>query len=197
MGAALTTYEWEFGDGAVTSGDASKATVSHTYTAANTYTVKLRVVDADGNDGLTSRSLGVGVGGGNPVVVCPTTATAERDKPLSLTASGSDPGGSTALTYSWTFSDGATATGPTVQHTFTMTGPFTSSVVASTPDSRTSAPCTTQITVTPPVSFTGTWLLNPAAGSLSGCSRFSPPFPALTLSVLHTGDMLLVGPMGG
>jgi len=197
MGAALTTFEWEFGDGATVTGDASKATVSHTFTAANTYLVKLRVVDADGNEGRTSRSLGVGVGGGgNPVVVCPMAATAERGKPLSLTAAGTDPGGM-ALTYAWTFSDGATATGPSVQHTFAATGAATSSVVATTADSRSSSPCVTQITVTPPLDFTGTWgPLNPAAANLSGCP-FSPAFPALTLSVLQTGDMLLVGPMGG
>jgi PKD repeat protein len=193
--ATITNYTWDFGDGATESGDASKAQATHTYAAQGIYTVTLDVKDANNGSGRATRSLGVGVMVGKPTVTCPASATATAGVAASFTASGTDPGGQ-AMSYAWTFSDGGSGTGVTVQHTFAAAGSFTAQVVATTTDARTSDPCTVNVTVTAPVNFTGSWLLNPASGTLTGCTRYSVGFPATTLAVTHTGNSVSVVPSG-
>lgn len=56
-GATITSYAWEFGDGATTSG--SSPTASRTYASAGIYTVRLTVTDSDGRTGTTTRSVTV------------------------------------------------------------------------------------------------------------------------------------------
>jgi PKD repeat protein len=194
-GAALAEYHWEFGDGATEDG-AQKASVSHTWAAKGSYPVVLRVVDVKGSEGRASRTLNVGVTAGKPLVTCPATSTAIAGKSASFSASGSDPGGS-ALSYSWTFSDdGSVQAGSAVQHTFATAGSFTATAVATTSDSRSSDPCVTAVTVTPPPSYTGSWLLNPMSTSMTGCSQFTVGFPATTIAITHSGSTMVGTPAG-
>lgn len=195
-GASISSYAWDFGDGATEAGDASRSSVTHTWAAQGVYTVTLLVKDSNGAEGRATRSLGVGAAVGNPSVTCPATAAATVGAPASFSASGTDPGGK-ALTYGWTFSDGGSASGASVQHTFSQAGSFTAQVVATASDGRSSEPCTVSVTVTPPVSFAGSWLLNPSSSSLAGCSLFSASFPAASLGIVHTGNALTVTPSGG
>ena len=202
-GAALTTYEWDFGDGATDNGTAAKASVSHTYAAKGTYTVKLHVIDTNGADGRTSYSLGVGVATtGNPTITCPMTVTGQVGRPITFSSSGADPQMQT-LTYQWTFSDSTMASGSVVQKTFATAGSFTGSVVATAADNRMSTPCVTTATVAMPATYTGTWLLNPTSGGgLTGCTNFSTAFPATFLSIYHEvftdgGTRITATPSGG
>jgi PKD repeat protein len=50
-----SSYEWDFGDGSSAKGEA----VSHTYTAAGTYTVTLTVTDSAGREGSTTEEITV------------------------------------------------------------------------------------------------------------------------------------------
>lgn len=202
-GSALVNYLWDFGDGATDMGDASKATVEHTYATSGSYTVALSVTDAKGHVGKSTRQLGVGLAGGKPVAICPAMVNAVQHKPVTLSATGMDPGGM-ALTFQWTFGDGTPdGVGSTLQHTYTTEGAKMARVVAMAPDNRSSDPCMTQVNVAPPPSYSGSWLLNPTAGSLSGCPDFSVPFPAATLTLVHAQSTdggspeLSATPMGG
>lgn len=205
MGATLTTYEWDLGDGTMISGDSSRATISHTYATANTYMVKLRVVDSDGNEGRATYALGVGVmTTAKPTITscAPNRMSAEANQSIQFSVVASDPGGK-MMTYEWTFGDGATATGSTVQHAYATTGTFTVSVIATTSDSRVSMPCTRMVMITPPVDYTGTWILSPGNGNFTANCPFSVSFPTASVSVVHVvktdggPDELVVTPNGG
>ena len=52
---AVTSYQWSFGDGY----EARGSTVTHTYSAAGTYTVTLTVLDTAGREGSTSEDITV------------------------------------------------------------------------------------------------------------------------------------------
>jgi chitodextrinase len=205
MGASLTRYDWDFGDGNMVSGDASKASVTHTYTTAGTYTVKLHVADANmpPAEGQSTYQLGVGVvNNGTPMVLCQATAMGQTNKPVSLTATGSDPGGK-MMTYAWMFSDGATAMGSAVMHAFAMSGSFTATVVATTSDSRMSDPCMTSITINDPINYSGNWLISPTGNGFQGDCPFSVNFPTASLAIFQSAnpdggnDLLTVTPQGG
>ncbi len=209
MGAALTKYEWDFGDGATVTGDSSKATVSHTYASANTYMVSLKVVDADGNEGRSTYALGVGVvATGKPIITsCPSNlASAAVNRAIQFSALATDPG-QMQMTYAWTFSDGATATGSTVSHAFTTTGMKTATVVVTTADSRMSDPCTRTVNVTALADYSGTWILSPSGTFSGNCPTVwgggTVNFPTGSVQVFHGQstdggpDFLIVTPNGG
>jgi PKD repeat protein len=193
--ATITSYAWDFGDGTTESGDASKVQVTHTWATQGIYTVALNVKDANASEGRATRSLGVGVAVSKPTVTCPASVSAVVGVATSFAANGNDPGGKT-MTYAWTFSDGGSASGASVQHTFAAAGSFTAQVVATTSDSRVSDACTTNVTVTAPANFSGSWLLNPTSSTLSGCTRYSVPFPATNLNITHSGNTMGVVPSG-
>ena len=60
-GGTISSYAWTFGDG----GTSTSASPSHTYTAAGTYTVTLKVTDNTGATNSTSKSVTVSSGGGS------------------------------------------------------------------------------------------------------------------------------------
>ncbi len=195
MNSALTTVAWTFGDGTTDSGDFSRSSVDHTYAAAGTYELALDVTDVQGHAGHATRTLGVGVAAGKPVVQCAATATAVAGKSTTLSATATDPAQMAISSFAWTFGDGtAVGTGGSVQHVYAAAGMVTASVTATTADNRTSDPCATAVTVTAPPDYSGSWLLNPAASSLSGCANFTVAFPSATLQVVHTGSTMTATP---
>lgn len=71
-----TSYEWDFGDGSSAKGEA----VSHTYTAAGTYTVTLTVTDSVGREGSTTEEITV-----EPASQTTTTSTSTSTSTQSAT----------------------------------------------------------------------------------------------------------------
>lgn len=123
------TFDWKFGDGAVATG----SDVTHTYAASGKYTVEVTVTD---DAGLTdTASLNTTVTD-KPVFnsVTATPSTAGPNDTITFTADVSDPDQyPSALTVSWDFGDGDTASDTTsTTHSYTSSGTYT--VVASATD---------------------------------------------------------------
>lgn len=77
----------------------------------------------------------------DPPIAAITARPVEGSRPLSVTFDGSgsrDPRG-VALSYSWDFGDGTTATGVRVRHEYTRTGPITATLTVTTPSGRRSS----------------------------------------------------------
>lgn len=116
------TYTWDFGDGTVIKGGASK---THVYAEGGVYTVKVTVDDNRGTpcSGVSAVSAVKincrPVADAGPNLVCCLNKKAVFD------ASGShDPDGD-ELKYYWDFGDGASAAGVKVTHAYVRSGEYT------------------------------------------------------------------------
>jgi PKD repeat protein len=115
---SVTSYAWDFGDGATGSG----ATTSHTYGSAGTYNVTLTVTDNGGATGTSTKSITVTAPNQNPTASFTSSTSGLK---ISVDGSGSsDPDGNVA-SYAWDFGDGQTGTGSTASHTYAAGGTYT------------------------------------------------------------------------
>ncbi len=148
---AIASYQWDFGDGAVAAG----MIASHSYSATGTYTVKLTVADAAGQTGTTTVNVNVSAA---PVPATPPTAviastTAAGEAPLGVAFDGSDStatAGATITIHSWSFGDGAIATGANASHSFTAAGNYTT-ILTVTDSNGLTASASTPVVVTAPI----------------------------------------------
>ena len=114
----VTSYAWNFGDGAT----GAAAIVDHTYTAAGTYNVTLTVTDNEGTSSTATRPVTVFAAN-----VAPTAAFTANVAGNVVSVNGSsstDPEGAIS-SYQWTFGDGASGTGVTASHTYVAAGNYT------------------------------------------------------------------------
>ncbi|MDF7799268.1 PKD domain-containing protein [Pontiellaceae bacterium B1224] len=115
----ITDYNWVFGDGNTGSG----VLASNTYTVAGNYTAWLTIMDDLGNTASNSVVITV-----DPAVVANITTTQDSNyAPLGVIFDGTT---STSVygavtSYSWTFGDGNSATGPFATNTYTVVGDYT------------------------------------------------------------------------
>ncbi|MGP8072834.1 MAG: PKD domain-containing protein [Thermoplasmata archaeon] len=117
-----TGFNWSFGDGTYLNGtDLSLVHPSHLYTTPGSYTAGVRVWEGStsGNGSIpihvTAAPLAL------RVTATPTVGTA----PLTVTFQGTVSGGTgTYVSFNWTFGDGATGTGATVQYTYSHSGSY-------------------------------------------------------------------------
>lgn len=118
--------EWDLdGNGSY---EADGRTVTRTYTARGPVTVRMRVRDDDG-DILRTVTKTITVNGPPAVSYTFAPASPMEDGPVAFSATASDAEGD-AVTLSWSFGDGATATGASPSHTFANPGNFTVVVTA-------------------------------------------------------------------
>jgi PKD repeat protein len=119
--AGYSSVTWNFGDSATgfTTGNAS---AQHTYAAAGDYTVTLTAVDTLGNVAAATQTVTVR----SPPTATFTTPSADPLVGSVVAFDGSDSSdpnsGGLISSYSWSFGDGATATGPTPSHTYAAPG---------------------------------------------------------------------------
>ncbi len=117
---SIAAYAWDFGDGSKGTGVAP----SHPYGVAGTYTVTLIVIDDNGSTNTVS--------GLKTITDRPPVASFTESTTSVLTgtlvqfgaSSSSDPDG-TIVIYSWDFGDGSTGSGVTVDHGYSIAGPYT------------------------------------------------------------------------
>ncbi len=124
----IVSYSWDFGDGA----NANSALASHTYTVAGTYHPTLTVTDSVGLTNQTSELVTIAPPEteNEPPIASFTVSPASGKAPLTVSfdaSSSSDPDGSISG-YVWSFGDGTTATGVSVQHTFVAIADYTVSL---------------------------------------------------------------------
>jgi PKD repeat protein len=114
----VLSYAWTFGDGATATG----VTADHAYAAAGSYPVTLTVTDPQGLTATATRTVQVS----EPVNLPPTAEFTHTENGLTVSVNGggsSDPENA-ALSYAWTFGDGATATGVTASHAYAAGGTY-------------------------------------------------------------------------
>lgn len=116
-------YTWQFGDGTSASGT---LTPKHTYADNGAYTAILTVTDSFGVSSQSSVVESILNVAPRPNALGPYTGVV--DAPVHFVGIARDP--STAdlaagFQYDWNFGDGATATGPTPDHSFAATGLYT------------------------------------------------------------------------
>jgi len=127
--SGAVSYDWKFGDGAVSSGSQTE----HTFATAGVYTSTLTVIDSKGHIHTKSVIITVAedpAGNTPPAAVIEASATTGT-VPLnvSFTGSGSHDSEGPILVYLWNFGDGSpTATGSTTSHQYTVEGNYNASL---------------------------------------------------------------------
>ena len=119
-------YRWDFGDGAATLWSGDRET-GHVYPLKGNYSVRLEVVDDDGN--LSSDELTITIYNVEPSASVPGDLEGYEDRPVSFSGSGCDTLNDTAaLMFSWDFGDGNhTSWGPRTdaEHVYERSGNYT------------------------------------------------------------------------
>lgn len=143
------TYAWNFGDGTTATG----VTANHTYTTPGTYTATLTVTDTSGDSASTTVTVTVNTPP-LPVVTAriattPTNPTGVAPFTVGFNASASA-AGAAPTTYAWSFGDGATGNGVSVNHTYDTPGIYTAKVTVTDANGTTdSATVTVEVTAPP------------------------------------------------
>lgn len=177
----VAAYAWSFGDGASGTG----VTPRHTYAAAGTYTATLTVTDNEGATSSTTTTVTVA-----PVVNQPPTAafaTTCADLVCAFDASGSTDVDGQVVSYAWDLGDGTTATGPTVEHTYTTPGDRTVRLVV-TDDAGATDEESALLTVTAPPPSEGIGLRGSAGTSARTVTEVSVTVP----DTVRPGDGLVL-----
>jgi len=114
----IATYEWNFGDGNIGSGQ----NPTHTYNTDGSFTVTLTVTDDAGDTGTDTSTATIGPGNQPPVADANNPYNGTANDPVQFDGSSSwDPDG-TIVAYDWNFGDGNTGTGEMPTHTYTADG---------------------------------------------------------------------------
>ena len=150
--SGITSYAWDFGDGTTASG----VTVSHTFSAAGSYVVRLTVTATDGSTATTTQNVAVTstapAPSADPIANFSFSPLAPAvDDLVSFNASSSSAAaGRTITSYSWTFGDNTTGTGVTPTHTYTPSGSYTVVLTVTDDLGNTSTAANTVVVGNPP-----------------------------------------------
>lgn len=115
------TYEWDWGDGTISSGG---PTNSHTYASYGTYTTILTVTDPSGDTGVDGETFDVEA---TPVASFTITQDPSNSRLVHVDASAAyDPDGDPLTRYRWDWGDGfqESTTGPIKAHEYSCNTPL-------------------------------------------------------------------------
>jgi PKD repeat protein len=164
------TYAWSFSEGGTDSGPST----THTYAATGTYTVTLTVSDNQGGTGSATHTVTISLAPNQPPValmIGPTAGTVGQM--LTFSDDGSYDLNNDPLTYTWSFSEGGTANGPSTPHAYNAAGTYTVTLtVSDTHGASDSAELTVTISLAPnqpPVAR----LTGPTVGTVGQLLTFS------------------------
>jgi len=122
-GGVITSYQWNFGDGNITT--IATPSITHVYLSIGNYTVTLTVTDSEGL--IDSESQIVSVRGYPLVIFSYTPETPYVGDSVTFNASLSDPNGGVIVSYLWNFGDGSpllNTTNPFVTHIYNFAGNY-------------------------------------------------------------------------
>jgi hypothetical protein len=117
-GSGGILYAWT---GLPTGCSGATATVSCSTQTPASYSVTVRVRDSNGGDGTSSPVVLVVAA---PLSVGAPSVSAAPTAGQAVTFSSAASGGTAPVSYAWTFGDGSTATGPTVEHIYAAVGTY-------------------------------------------------------------------------
>ena len=145
----IASYAWTFGDGSTGSG----ATPSHTYSAAGSYPVTLKVTD---NQGATAQAQTVITVLAPPnkapsAVLSSSIQTGTAPLVVGFNGSGSSDADGTIASYLWTFDDGSTVSGVTALHSYGVAGQYQVTLKVTDNQGATAQAQTTITVQAPPV----------------------------------------------
>lgn len=115
------TFSWNFGDGSTATG----SSVSHAYSSAGTYTPSVRATDPLGASGTSTLQSVVVASSVLPLSVAAQASPSSADAGQTVQFTCNATGGLPPYSYSWSFGDGASATGFSVTHAYSTGGTFT------------------------------------------------------------------------
>jgi DNA-binding beta-propeller fold protein YncE/PKD repeat protein len=116
-GSATYNYSWQFGDSSIGWGK----NVEHTYATTGVYLVTLTIVDSGGGVSSATSSITVVPRPSATVVATPSNVT---DVNQSIGFNAAVSGGTTPGNASWSFGDGTSATGTSVEHRYSTSGVY-------------------------------------------------------------------------
>jgi PKD repeat protein len=144
---SIVDYQWDFGDGARSSG----RTASHAYRSPGTYVVRLTLADPYGRQASAAQSITVGAAQ-NPVALFVFSPTPVRvGATVNFNGSGSRPAAGNSLSsYTWDFGDGTRTTtgGPEVSKVYGAAGVYQVTLYVTDSSGRVSPTATQAVTVT-------------------------------------------------
>ena len=120
-GCATPAFDWDFGDG---SSHSTLQNPSHAYTAQGSFTWKLTVSGSGVAPCARTGSIAVTTDPCTLTCDAVVPAAAQKNEVVTFAGSVTPTGCTSALTYAWTFGDGASSTSLSPTHAYTATGTF-------------------------------------------------------------------------
>ncbi len=161
-GTGTSTVSWDFGDGSAATGTSA----THAYSAAGSYTVHVTVTDAVGV--TVSATAAVTVAAAPAASATASTTTPTTGTNVSFT--GSSTGGTSPVTYAWSFGDGSTSSAQSPSHTYSTAGVYTVTLWANDSVGGSSHTTLTVVVSAPPANVvdSGTATLYTVAALVAG-----------------------------
>ena len=126
---------------------ASAITATHTYAAAGTDTVRITVADKDGATGSATAAVNVSATNRPPTAVAGGPYAGSEGAAIAFDGSASSDPDADALSYAWSFGDGASGTGVKPTHSYVDNGAYAATLTVTDARGAASAPVTTTVTI--------------------------------------------------
>ena len=120
----ITSYVWDFGDGATGYGK----TATHAYSSADSFTVTLTIIDSRGSTAKDTILVMVKNPNVPPVARISGDKTVKKGEKATFDGSGSNDVDGTIVAYKWDFGDGTSGTGIMAIHVYMQQGTYTTTL---------------------------------------------------------------------